>query len=248
MVRAVLDSDIKPLGTRMVATALAYHANEQSGEAWPSHGTLAAECGLHRDSVRHALKQLVGDGVLQVVIKSNGGGHRSTTRYRFDSEWAASTGGRQTPGSRQPGVEHTPDRGSTGPQPGVDGPPKRDERKPTVSLSSKPPAPSPAGQPAAGRPSRMPGLRASAVAAPPQQPNSQQPLARGKGTVGRDLPAWLSSREGIEAKGVEVGVGPFNESTEPPGKATPYARYVLRVMVAAGHVKPRSKPGAGVGR
>ena len=203
MVRAVLDSGIKPLGTRMVAVALAYHCNEQSGEAWPSHGTLAAECGVHRDSVRHALKQLVRDGVLQVAAKGSGGGHRATTRWAFRPDWLALTGGRGTPGSSEPGVEKYADRGSRDPLPGVDGPPKRDERKPSAFLSSKDARTAETGQAPAGRPS----LAAVATSAlPDRKPSSQyqQPLTRGQGTRPDIRPMWVKSNEGIEAKGLSL--------------------------------------------
>ena len=228
MVRAVLDSSIKPLGTRMVAMALAYHMNEQSGEAWPSHGTLAAECGIHRDSVRHALKQLVRDGVLQVAAKGSGGGHRATTRWAFHPDWLALTGGRGTPGSREPGVEKYADRGSRGPLPGVEGPPKRDERKPTVSLSSKDAREAEPGQAPAGRPS----LTAVATTAASQQatkPNSQTPLTRENGQSQNT--AWRSTTQGIIDRGVALGL-PFTVQEAEHGPPDKWRAYQVSVFRA----------------
>ena len=52
-------------------------------------------------------------------------------------------------------------------------------------------------------------------------------------------PLWMDSRATIEAKGVELGLGAFCEATEPAGTASAFSRYIVRVMTAAGLVKPR---------
>jgi hypothetical protein len=255
MVKAVLKSDLRPLGVRTVAIVMAFHASDDELVAWPSHATVARECGgMHRDTVRHAIKQLLAAGVFEVVgDKSEGGAHGATTRYRFAEAWFSQylddkdlsrmtvvllTQGRATPGgtknkSRTPGVERPTDPGSSDPAPGVERPPKSHERKTESSLSWKDARAAQSGQPAAGRPSAPPPSSAGASA----KTKSKQPPSRGRAAVPPDR-AWMESAESIQAKAAEFGIGPFDEATEPPGpSASAWGSYQLRVMRAAGVLK-----------
>ena len=46
----------------------------------------------------------------------------------------------------------------------------------------------------------------------------------------------MKSNEGIEAKGIELGIGPFDAGAEPPGEGAAWSRYFVRVGRAAGYI------------
>lgn len=133
----VTRSDLQPLGVRTVALLLAWHVNEKTGVAWPSNGSLAQECGLTRDRVRHCLKDLREQGVIEVASLGTGGNQFSTTRYRFVDTWLARFPAPSDRGSTRPGSDKTTEGGSYEPEPGSARTPKKDERKAKPSLSSK---------------------------------------------------------------------------------------------------------------
>jgi DNA-binding transcriptional MocR family regulator len=63
---------------KLVAFVIGAHMNG-TGEAWPSVGTIAAECDLHAATVQRARSVLVARGLLVV---DQGGGRSKTNRYR----------------------------------------------------------------------------------------------------------------------------------------------------------------------
>lgn len=63
---------------KLVALVISAHMNG-TGEAWPSVGTIAAECDLHAATVQRARSVLVARGLLVV---DQGGGRSKTNRYR----------------------------------------------------------------------------------------------------------------------------------------------------------------------
>jgi hypothetical protein len=259
MVQAVMRSTIKPPGVRLVAFLVAWHYNDEDGCAWPGMGTLADEAQVTRDRVKQVLRELKTQGVLEVAAKGRG---RAATRLRFTAEWVGKyatgvAGFRSTAlppnDETEPASEGKPTTGVAGfrgstdplsreaqtPSVGKHRPTRKDERKTESSLSSKDARTTSSGQPAKGRQS----AQAAAVAAPAAKPNSQQPLTRERFVLPA-VRAWMQSPESIEAKGVELGLGSFNEAAEPPGQGVPWARYVIRVMRAAGVVLASDALGA----
>lgn len=154
LVQAVMASGIKPLGVRFVALVLAWHASDD-GQAWPSNNTLASECGITRDRVRHCLKALRAAGVVEVALKGAGGARTGTTRYRFADEWVKqwTTGVRTNQGSSKPGIQEAAEGGSYEPRGGFVRTPNNNERKnpsgSSLSLKTRG-AVSPAGSRARG--------------------------------------------------------------------------------------------------
>lgn len=65
---------------KLVALALAWHANKDGTNAFPSKALLAEETGLGERTVQRHLARLVAIDVVQ--IQARAGGHRPTT-YRF---------------------------------------------------------------------------------------------------------------------------------------------------------------------
>lgn len=61
--------------TKLVAGALAGHADNETGKCWPKHETLAAECALSESAVSKAVAELRRIGALEV---DSGKGHRSS--------------------------------------------------------------------------------------------------------------------------------------------------------------------------
>ena len=123
--QAVLASDLKPAGVRIVAMVLAWHANEDSGHAWPSLATIAAESGVSRDRVKQVVRLLVDQAVLEIVAKGTGGGRNQTTRYAFCTAWVGKWATRV---AGSPGKSERSDPGSPLPLPGEPASPKRNER------------------------------------------------------------------------------------------------------------------------
>lgn len=66
--------------TRLVALAIAQHANKDGLNSWPSVQTLASEAKVCRKSVFLALRKLSAIGELN---KISGGGRRHTNRYHL---------------------------------------------------------------------------------------------------------------------------------------------------------------------
>lgn len=67
-----------PAVTQHVLHALAYHACELCGLAWPSGALLAAECNLGATAVQAALASLRKTGLLRVHAYPQGGRGRAT--------------------------------------------------------------------------------------------------------------------------------------------------------------------------
>lgn len=82
--QAVMRAAIQPAANKLVALVLATHANKETGHAWPSLGTLAAECSLSRSQIKRVLSHLLEIGALMVVKASAGGAQKATTVYAFD--------------------------------------------------------------------------------------------------------------------------------------------------------------------
>lgn len=253
MVQAVMRSKIAPPGVRLVAFLVAWHYNDDDGCAWPGMGTLADEAQVTRDRIKQVLRELKAQGVLEVAAKGRG---RAASRLRFCPDWVGKHATREagyrgselpqeggakteTEGKQATGEADFPGSGlpvsgeAQAPSVGKHRPTRKDERKTESSLSSKGARPSRSGQPARGRPSAP----AAAPSADTAKPNSQQPLTRDRAQVPADR-AWLGSIDSIEAKAAQFGIEPFDEAKEPPGPgSTPWARYTLRVMRAAGLLK-----------
>jgi hypothetical protein len=72
---------------RLVLLAIAWHANPDGEDAWPSQATLAAKCRVSVRTVRRALDDLVAIGEVQVLAYSGpvaeGRSGRRTHRYRL---------------------------------------------------------------------------------------------------------------------------------------------------------------------
>jgi len=66
---------------RLVALALADHADHEGRNAYPAVNTLAAKTELHRRTVQRALADLVASGFLEIV--GLGGGRSLTNSYAF---------------------------------------------------------------------------------------------------------------------------------------------------------------------
>lgn len=76
---AIADPEARLTPTqKLVAFVIGAHMNG-TGEAWPSVGTIAAECDLHAATVQRARSVLVARGLLVV---NQGGGRSKTNRYR----------------------------------------------------------------------------------------------------------------------------------------------------------------------
>lgn len=77
---AIVESDLPPV-TRHVALTLSLHMNERGGSCFPSHPTLAAETGLHVDTVRTHLAALTKGGWLARVVNRRGSGRGTRVEY-----------------------------------------------------------------------------------------------------------------------------------------------------------------------
>jgi hypothetical protein len=109
---AVLRSDLAP-ARKNVAMALSLHMKQDSLEAWPSMGTLAAESGVWPSTVQLAIKALVEKGLLEVsggkrYQEPNGSWRQEHNVYRGlipeDAEGASTRPKGRVPKSR-PGTE-----------------------------------------------------------------------------------------------------------------------------------------------
>lgn len=161
-VQAVLAAPLEPAACKLVAIVLAWHANEQTGHAWPSLQTIANEASLSRERVKTMVAALKARGILVVVKASEGGSNKATTVYRFDLDSLRAPGSAATPVRGQPGSPAYGTRFAGNPSPGSPATPKRDERKAKPSLSSKPRASVAAGRPSgAAAPAR--GQKRTAV-------------------------------------------------------------------------------------
>jgi hypothetical protein len=68
---------------KLVALCLADDHNAESGEAWPSAGTLAGYTGLTKRAVFKALGALEQKGVIAVERRHDAAGDRASNTYRF---------------------------------------------------------------------------------------------------------------------------------------------------------------------
>lgn len=71
---------------KAVLKELAWFADDEGQNIWPSVQTLADRTGLTRRAVQKLLRQLEEAGAIQ-AIGSRLGGRRKTTRYRMDLDW-----------------------------------------------------------------------------------------------------------------------------------------------------------------
>jgi hypothetical protein len=235
VVQAVLASDLRPLGLRMVAVVLAWHANDSTGHIWCSLGTIADEAGITRDRVKQVLRLLVAADVVEKVTKSAGGGRRSTTTYMFCPAWVGKQGTRDSSlpgkqGTREralPGKQSAPEGGTSDHRGGNEGSPNIDERKASPSLSSK------SAHPFNG------GPVGPAVEAAPRKPNSQpqQPLTRVNSRPVTVEP-WRRTDAGIQDKAESLGLGRWDGHER-------WGAYAGRVFKAAA---THSAPATGSGR
>ena len=77
---------------RGVLNALAYHADQQTLEAWPSLETLAQESGFSKDTVRRAIRALEKLGAITIIARSLGGqGHPHRYRINLDEPLLTAT-------------------------------------------------------------------------------------------------------------------------------------------------------------
>lgn len=75
-VGAVLEASHSRAPDRFVAVAVAHHMNQASGSAWPAVSTIARECNLSERFVQYALRRLEASGELVLVEPSGPGGKR----------------------------------------------------------------------------------------------------------------------------------------------------------------------------
>lgn len=162
--KAVLGASIQPASAKLMAVVVAWHYNDERGSAWPSVPTMASECGMTTRHAQRVLADLKEMGVLVVVSAGEGGNkYTGTTHYAFDLTRLGSltadrpnqTGDAQVAGDtgvggdarevsrdnrRRPMTPVPRNPRHPGRKPMTPVSPKRDERKPTASLSSKEPA------------------------------------------------------------------------------------------------------------
>lgn len=55
-----------PAFQKLVLLMLANRTNSDTGQCNPSHERLAADCGMHKDSVKRAIKELEEKGLLEI--------------------------------------------------------------------------------------------------------------------------------------------------------------------------------------
>lgn len=252
---AVLSASIKPCAAKCVALGLAWHANAESGHAWPSLPTIAREAGLSERHAKRAMQRLRELGVLTVVKPSNGGAQRATTVYAFDmgrldalsdpvrgrtpcadappARAHPQDGNRKGDAAGRPLAPAAPEGARGRPLPPAPAHPEIDERP--KALSSKAPS-----VPTQVGPVGADARPASCAAAPGpggggKSSEPQQPLTKGdRGARTDSASNWLRTPGGIEAKGQEVGLGVFDPAKVYPGARSPWGGYTLAVMKAAG--------------
>lgn len=75
--KSVIDADIRPAPLKFVATVLAWHANDETGQLNPSLARVAAQCGFEsKDQARRHINALVAMGVLKILADTPGLGRR----------------------------------------------------------------------------------------------------------------------------------------------------------------------------
>lgn len=84
---AAVAASIRPVSDKCIAMLMAWHANVDTGEAWPGVECLALESSTSTAHVKRALRRLRESGVLHVVREARGGNKgRTPTVYRLDTE------------------------------------------------------------------------------------------------------------------------------------------------------------------
>lgn len=78
--QAVWQRSASRMGARLVLLAIAEHARDETGIAWPSTATLASMTGMDRRNVRRCLNTLIELGELQADDRIGG---NQSTRYRI---------------------------------------------------------------------------------------------------------------------------------------------------------------------
>ena len=76
----VRDHRLKPFAVRVATLLIVDYLNRKTGDAWPSHETIAKAIGATKRGVKKALDELVAAGYVEVTV---GGGRRLSNRYRF---------------------------------------------------------------------------------------------------------------------------------------------------------------------
>lgn len=78
----IFERQILPSSVKFVAVKMAEHANPEGKSIYPSIQRVAAECGLSRSTVRRAIRELIADGILELV-EPGGAGSGSVNIYRL---------------------------------------------------------------------------------------------------------------------------------------------------------------------
>jgi hypothetical protein len=91
----VLDREVGSATAKAVYLALAWHANDRTGQCFPSIALLARELELNRKTVSRALRKLVDAGEVARTSQRRGGavaGYQYTfPRFEMQSSWGPST-------------------------------------------------------------------------------------------------------------------------------------------------------------
>lgn len=258
-VDAVLRANLSPASIKLMALVVAWHFNDEKGRAWAGLGTMAREACMSERHAKRALCALKSAGVL-VVARATAGGDRyaTTTHYAFDMQLLEQlsnpvrqrTGGAGAPGSdadagrdkpqaqeglpRAPAAPH-PVRWRPGPR--APAAPKRDERKPTASLSSKEPAaPDSAGGRSAGASDSSASSKVVKMSTIRQQPAWDGEVVRRRhlaAAIAEPVPSWLGDDALLSAMGVRFGEGTLADNRQQGQTKNEYIRLVLGARAAA---------------
>lgn len=209
----------------MLALALADHAHDDGTRIWPSLDSLAHKTKQSRSSVRRHLKVMQDCGWLELVNRTDGraGG---TNEYRINPEWIA---GRMTIGegvnlNPSPGADEAVDnlveQGAICKGEGVTAvvgegvTAVAPESSRTVSEPSTTPQP-PVETGGRGQPNNRKSEQ------PPPPSSSERQRWR-----------WTETRSGIEARGMDLGLGRWDERAWPSAGGESFQAYTTRVYVA----------------
>lgn len=108
LVDAVLASDLKPAGLRLVALVCAWHAAQDDARLYAGRARLARETGLSADQVQRWQHELERMGILEVVSRGySANGRKTNTAYVM----------------HKPGAPVPPVKGKRKPKPGAPMPP-----------------------------------------------------------------------------------------------------------------------------